>query len=408
MRRALFKVMVLSILRDRGALAMSFLLPGLVFVIYAVIFSGAAGGDLNVKLAVADERGTVQSQRLLDALAGVDGITLIREDGMSDAAVHGFVRSGSADVGLVVRDNETAFNDISGAGDAPLLVVTDPAREIAVSVLRGALQKVYFATFPDAVLKSTARVLGERFIQFSPDQSSALERGFEAMSRRGEDAGPVDLGLDGFFERADIVGDPEVPTSITYYAGAVAIMFLLFSAVNGAMTVIEERESGIFARLAAGPGGSGAILDGKFAFLVLQGLAQVTVIYLVAWLGFGVDLPGHLLMWLVTSIAAAVAAAGIALLFVTLCGTRQQAQVLGNIAILVVSALGGSMVPRFLMPPFVQDIGWITPNTWVLEAYASTFWRGEGLQEIALPVLALAMAGGVGLVAAHFTIRRAA
>jgi ABC-2 type transport system permease protein len=408
MRLALFKVMALSLMRDRGALAMGFILPAVVFVIYAVIFSGAAGGDLTVRLAVGDERKSVMTGRLLDRLADEEGIVILQDSAMTPSGVENFVRSGSADVGLILRDNGTALNDSAGDKAAPILIVTDPSREISVSVLQGALQKAYFATFPDAVLRSTARILSERFMQFDARQIIALERGLDAMADGSDDADPIDLGLESFYERSDIVGDATVPTSITYYAGAVAILFLLFSAANGAMTLLEEKESGVFARLAAGPGGSGVILDGKFGFLVTQGFVQVLVIYVVAWLGFGVNLPGNFFMWALTTLAAAVSTAGIALLFVSLCRTKHQAQVLGNIVILVISALGGSMVPRFLMPPYVQDLGWITPNTWVLEAYASIFWRGEGLQEIAVPLFALAASGVVGLLSARFAVRQMA
>ena len=397
---------MLNLLRDRGALAMGFVLPGAVFVIFAVIFSGAAGGDLTVRLAIADERQTPASTRFLDALLAEEGMLAFQEADMTAQSVQTFVRSGSADVGIIVQDNGTAFDDVGGEAPAPILLVTDPSREISVSVLQGALQKVYFATFPGAVLKSTAQVLDTRFVKFDPGQVIALERGLEALSEADGEGETIDLKFDGFYDRSDIVGDATVPTSIAYYAGAVAMLFLLFSAANGAMTMLEEKESGVFARIAAGPGGTGVILDGKFAFLVLQGFVQVLVIFLVAWLGFGVDLPGHVGMWAVTTAAAAVAAAGIALLFVSLCRTRQQAQVLGNILILIISALGGSMVPRFLMPPFVQDLGWVTPNTWALEAYASIFWRGEEASQMAVPLLALAASGLIGLLLSRITIRR--
>ena len=405
-RVALFKVMAISLVRDRGALAMGFILPGIFFVIFAVIFSGAAGGDLTVRLAVADERRSEQSQKFLAALEETEGMEFVKDRSLTGEGVRTFVRSGSADAGLIIRDNGTAFHDVGGDKPAPMLVVTDPSREISVSVLQGALQELYFKIFPDAVLRGTAKVLDENFMKFLPGQVVALERGLEAMREDSSDETNVELRFDRFYQRENILGDSEVPISIAYYAGAVAMLFLLFSAANGAMTVLEEKENGVFARLAAGPGGSGAILDGKFGFLVVQGFLQVLVIFLVAWLGFGVDLPANLVMWAMTTLAAAIAAAGIALLFVSLCRTMHQAQVLGNILILVISALGGSMVPRFLMPPFVQDLGWITPNTWALEAYASTFWRGEGLAEIAVPVLALAAAGAIGLLSARIAVRR--
>ena len=64
MRAAYFRVMALDLWRDKGALAMAFLLPGVVFVIFALIFSAAAGGDLSVRLALLDQRQTVESGKL--------------------------------------------------------------------------------------------------------------------------------------------------------------------------------------------------------------------------------------------------------------------------------------------------------------------------------------------------------
>ena len=95
----------------------------------------------------------------------------------------------------------------------------------------------------------------------------------------------------------------------------------------------------------------------------------------MAWLGYGVDLPGHVVGWTLTTAAVAICASGLALALVAACQNRRQAMNISNVAILIVSAIGGSMVPRFFMPPLMQSLGWLTPNTWGLEAYASVFWR---------------------------------
>ena len=64
------------------------------------------------------------------------------------------------------------------------------------------------------------------------------------------------------------------------------------------------------------------------------------------------------------------------------------------------------MVPRFLMPDFFQQLGWLTPNTWVLEAYRVTFWQDD-LTALAVPIGALAITAGGGLWVAKALTRRA-
>ncbi|UCD24778.1 MAG: ABC transporter permease, partial [Gemmatimonadota bacterium] len=105
-------------------------------------------------------------------------------------------------------------------------------------------------------------------------------------------------------------------------------------------------------------------------------------------------------------LAAAAAAAGLALAITTSFTTRQQAQTFANIAVLILSALGGSMVPRFLMPRFLQEVGWTTPNAWALEAYTSIFWRDEAVTALVLPVGLLLAAAILGLLIAQRLTRR--
>jgi ABC-2 type transport system permease protein len=193
---------------------------------------------------------------------------------------------------------------------------------------------------------------------------------------------------------------------VAYYAGGVAVLFLLFSAVHGAISLIEERDSGVVERIVAGPGSVDVLVRGKFLFLVLQGFVQVGVIFVVAWLVYGVELPGHLALWSATTLFASGAAAGLALLVATACRTRRQAQTVANVAILVLSALGGSMVPRFFMPQVLQDLGWVTPNTWALEAYTEIFWRDGGLADLLLPWSMLAVAAVVTLLLSQLLARR--
>lgn len=401
MRLAACRVMALSLLRDPAALAMSFLLPGVVYVIFAAIFSGATGGDLVVRVAIADERQDAASLRLLAAVIEQPKIVRLGGSELGPGHVRALVQSGEADAGIVLHRSARALDDLDGEGPPAIVLIGDPGREIAMSILQGAVQKAYFSALPHAAVGSIARRLDREFVGFSPEQRQRLERGLDAMRKAGPGNAPAGLKLDGIYERRDAASRSGAPIAVTYYAAAVAMMFLLFSALTGAMSLLEERESGLLERLAASPGGIGVLIDGKFLFMVAQGFVQVAVIYVVAWLVFGVALPASLVPWAATTLAAAIAAAGLALFFVTLCRSRQQAQTLGQMLILVISAVGGSMVPRFLMPGYVQSLGWATPNTWALEAYTAIFARGEATSTLWGPWTVLIASGIFGLLGAR-------
>lgn len=376
MSAAVLRVMLLGLLRDRGALVMSFLVPAAFFLIFASITSATSGEDLRLSVVIADTAQNERSRALIGALAEEPGIDRIGPAEASPLTVRDWVRRARADVGLIVRP---APAEAMQSGEAALtfLVIADPARGVAARILSGQVQKVFFTG-----------LLG-------------LEEADAADTEAAQRAALVPA-----VEREDVTGGAGSRGDTAYYAGAVAVLFLLLAAVHGAVTVLEEHESGILDRIVVGPGSTGVLVNGKFLYLVLQGFVQVGVIFVVAWLVHGVDLPRHWLGWSIVTLAASAAAAGLALAITTACTTRRQAHSVATVIVLILSALGGSMVPRFLMPPFMQDLGWLTPNTWALEAYLDLFWREEPLAALVLPLAVLLGAAVIGLAAAQLFARR--
>jgi ABC-2 type transport system permease protein len=290
------------------------------------------------------------------------------------------------------------------------LIITDPVRGVAAPMITGQVQKAYFSALPDVALGSVVGLLEDEFLELTDEQRSDVVEGLDALRVESEEAladgRETGWGFQDLTEREDVAGRSAALNHVAYYAGGVAVLFLLFSAVHGAITLLEERDSGILDRILAGPGSTRVLINGKFMFLCVQGFVQMGVIFVIAWLVHGVDLPGHVVPWALTTAAASAAAAGMALALASACRTRRQAQTVANVAILVLSAVGGSMVPRFFMPPLLQDLGWITPNTWALEAYTSIFWRDEPMSALLLPWGALIAAGVVGLLLSRRLARR--
>lgn len=396
--------MLLGLTRDRAALAMTFFLPAIFFFIFAIIFSGATGEQLRIQVAISDELQDEISTRLIHALAA-DSALLRVGGSLEPDQVREMVRKGTADVGLIVRADAEPLGSLGGFGPAPLLVISDPARGVAVPMLIGQVQKAYFSALPDVALGSVADLLEDEFIEYSQDQREDLEEGLDELREEAEEALAegelIDWGFQDLFEREDVVGLAAAQNHVAYYAGAVAVLFLLFSSVHGAISLIEERDAGILDRIVSGPGSLAVLVNGKFLFLVVQGFVQILVIFSIAWLVYDVDLPGKFVPWAVTTLVAAVAASGLSLSIATACRTRRQAQTLSNVLILILSAIGGSMVPRFFMPPALRTLGWITPNTWALEAYTGIFWRDDALAQLLVPWGALLVVGLLGLLAAR-------
>ena len=177
-------------------------------------------------------------------------------------------------------------------------------------------------------------------------------------------------------------------------------MFLLFTMTSAMRGLITEQETGTLERLLATGLRMNSLLLARWLFATLLGCAQMGVMFLWGWAVFGVELfaHGHLPGVAVMTLAAAATAAVFGLVLGTACRTQAQLQGLSTVVILLMSALGGSMVPRYMMPEAMQRLGLFTFNGWALVGYERVFWRDAPVSALwpQLAVLAgMAVAGAV-------------
>jgi ABC-2 type transport system permease protein len=145
----------------------------------------------------------------------------------------------------------------------------------------------------------------------------------------------------------------------------------------------------------------GKLLAGKLVYLAGIAAAQLIVMFVWGSIAFGLVLRGHWIGFLIMTVATALAASTFGLLLAAVSRSRMQLVALSNVGILVMSALGGSMFPRFLMPELLQKVGLVTLNAWAIDGFQKVFWREEPLFRLWPQVLVLC-----GLAAAFFALAR--
>lgn len=207
-------------------------------------------------------------------------------------------------------------------------------------------------------------------------------------------------------ECVDILGKKKANPVIAMYAAGIAVMFLLFSATTASGSLLEERENSTLDRLLCSRLTMDQLLLGKWAYLTLIGMIQMTLMFTWGSLVFGIELLAHLEGFLAMTLITAGASSSFALFLASLCKTRTQLGWVSTIVILSMSALGGSMVPRYLMSESMQRAGLLTFNAWALEGYNKIFWRELKLPDIELELGVLTLCGFCFIVAARmFAVR---
>jgi ABC-2 type transport system permease protein len=397
-----------SLRRDRGALILSFVLPIAFFSIFAAILGG---GTPRVTVLVVDEDGSAESERLVSALlqeptlaASVRPETKKGEPvppAYTAASAETAVKRGNAPAALIIPKGFGAHPVAFGPGGDrnPIRLLHDSSDPVAAQMVAGILQKVVMTSLPGAMAKVGMQYFERSSGGLTPEQRKSIE---SAMSRvpdgRNSTApsGPRrDIGLVALDMR-DVVGEKKQNSMIAFYAAGIGVMFLLFTASAAGGTLLDEAESGALDRILSARVSMTTLLAGKMAYSALLASAQLTLMFLWGALVFHLDLFTHLPGFIVMTAATAFAVASFGMLLASVSHTRAQQAAVSTLIILTMSALGGSMFPRFLMPEAMQKVGLLTFNAWAIDGYTKVFWRDEPVLHLA-PQVAVLFGSGVVL-----------
>jgi ABC-2 type transport system permease protein len=414
----LLRIGWLNLKRDRAAQALTFLLPVIFFSIFASVF-GNQGSDAmsNIRVAVVDEDNTDTSRRIVAALRAETALSLrmtraapeggAAPEPLDRAGAETLVRSGTLPVAIVIPAGTGEQVGTAGLAGVQLTLLADPSDPIAPQVVQGLLQKAIMTNAPDLAIASGLEQF-DQFIGMSDTQRTAMTGFIEQLRTdpaAGSGAANAMAGVS--VDIVNVLGAKGQGNDlIAFYAAGVGVMFLLFSCAGAGGTMIDEVDSGTLERLIGSRVGMTGVLIGKWAFIATLGFVQLSVMFLWGWAVFGLELWSHLPGFIVMTVFSAAAGASLGLVLATASRTRAQLSGLSTIIILTMSALGGSMFPRFLMSETMQKMGLVTFNAWALDGYLKVFWREAPLTALWPQVLVLSIVTIVLLSLARLFARK--
>jgi ABC-2 type transport system permease protein len=230
--------------------------------------------------------------------------------------------------------------------------------------------------------------------------ANAIVRDFnvEWLRRHGQRMPPASLVVRSWF-------NPNLQSRWFIVPGIVALLTLVVTLVVTALSVARERELGTFDQLLVTPLRPIQILIGKSLAPLLIGIAEGTVIVLVAVLWFGIPLLGSLALLYLGMALFLLAVIGVGLMISSLVRTQQQA-ILGAFLFLVPTIiLSGFATPIANMSRAIQPITYLIPLRYFLVIVRGIFLQGMPAQLVAQQLWPLALIAIASLAAAGWLFR---
>jgi ABC-2 type transport system permease protein len=173
-----------------------------------------------------------------------------------------------------------------------------------------------------------------------------------------------------------------------------SVMFSFFLVGNLGFGVFREHGWNTWERLRASEATPTEIMAGKVVVPLLSLLLQLTVLFGVGGLLFGLHVRGSLLGLVLVAVALAMCLVCMGALLLAVCRTVMQLNAATNLGTMVYAGLGGAITPLSVLPHWARSIAPATPSYWAMRGFRSVILTGQGVSSVGLPIAVL---GGFGL-----------
>jgi len=363
MFRAMVKKEFLLVLRDKHALMALFIMPAIFILIMSVALRDQFKQDeVSFEISLVDRDGSTKSKSLIEKIT-------------EDKSFH------------VVNKSEAVIEIVIPKGYAQ----SKNSQKVEVTVLdalKGDFLELFKAKLTKKILQNSVAVIKEELSQLPDlemsDKSFEIETS-KLISMRYKDS-------------------KQIPSSTQQSVPSWIVFGMFFVIIPMSTIFINERKQNTLTRLSSMNVSLISMTLSKIVPYLLINQVQVWIM-----LGVGVfivplfDTPalsisGDISAIVLLSFALSLSAIGLSTLLAVSASSAEQATTIGGILNILLGAIGGVMVPKFIMPEAMQELSHISPMSWGLDGFLEIFLKSADIAMVANEALMLMLFGVITLI----------
>lgn len=378
-------------LSDKRGMMLAFAVPIALITLFAFAFGGAGRSNEEPEpreLVIVDLDKTPESESLINSLDTLQEFEVVTTS--ADTA-ESLVKKGNRAAVLFINKG---LSDSLKKNSPPVFEIKyDAAEAPEVAILEGALY---------GRMNQYVGQMRKQMQQAPPVAETSYRDSLQEALAALVVAESAKRNL--IMHETSLVQEKENSPGLVHAVAGTAIMMLLFSVTSMGTAMLDEKQEGTLKKLLFSPIPQSSILFGKMISVNIISIMQLTIMFVYGWAVFGLDIMAHLPSMFLMIICTAFACSSFGVFLVSFAKSRAQAQGLSTLIILTMSALGGSMVPSFVMPAFMQKLGVITVNYWGVQGFYDIFWRDLSISDPAF-LTRVAILIGIGTLLSLISVR---
>ncbi|WP_031527625.1 ABC transporter permease [Dyadobacter crusticola] len=408
----------LLLINDKTGLALLFLMPLLLVFIITIIQDSAYKmvNENQIALLVVNKDAGKEGGKLVDALTKSGLFKIDSQDQIEQNALKSELLARGKLIALFIPKTfsaglESNAEDVSNILMQDLGLETDSAAKEKVDMPR-------LSFYHDPVLQEnySQSVVGVIQSYMGMIENSLMIDRMYASMELGDKSAVLKQKMISNRVRIDPVvasnnNSTVLPNSTQHNVPAWTIFAMFFMVVSLGSNIVKERINGSFLRLKTMPTTFMLVMFSKMAIYVMVAVVQVALtfsmgIWVLPQLGLPqLTVPESLIALLAVTFVSSMAAVSYALMIGSFAKTEQQANGFGAISIIIFGAIGGILVPTFVMPAFMQTASNFSPLHWCLEGFYVLFLKGGSWRELGLVFSFLGIFILICQLATYFKLR---